>query len=357
MAVNANDGDMSPEQFDRVHHTSQSGIEVVRNFHCEPYHTYPVALKNLHGWVEKDGDQWKRTYPARDTYVKNCFCTESVVTFADRNAMASSPSLSDEADAEDNIRKLEETQERPEPGTGGALIRASYRPLITAWQPSGLDLAGDRDEIPTEVFDYLDPTFRPAVVQVPWPGGLFAKVKFPLRTATVAVPDELSQPMGVSVTDVSIRRILVPLDDETLLPTAQAANSVNGEEWPHGANEAKNGLPTFQPRTLKFVGTDLVNRIDSEGQRWVELIHNFKWIQHISSRLFDGDGNQKTGWVTWNHVFMRPPQKEAGWYEIYLGTSFKIFGIEFGQLIPGLEATEGRLHNETNFDELFKLNR
>ena len=162
-------------QYGRSHHTSQSGIEIVRNFHVKPFAAYPRVMRALHGFVERDNGVWKRTPPARDSYVDNCYCAESIVKFAHPDAMASSPSLiSEEGEQNAIIDQLQNQIETPQSGTAGAVIEAHYRPLITAWKPSTPPAPGE--DQPTEIWDWMDPVFLPSQMQLPWPSGLHAAV-------------------------------------------------------------------------------------------------------------------------------------------------------------------------------------
>ncbi len=83
----------------RIQHTSNSGIEILREFHVEPYEDYIDVIHKLQGFVE-DG---KRTPPKRDPYVPVCYCTETRVDQWHEEQLTTSDDLTD--GAEDDIDK------------------------------------------------------------------------------------------------------------------------------------------------------------------------------------------------------------------------------------------------------------
>lgn len=348
------------QQHGRTHNSAWSGMEIVRKFHVPKWSDFLSVQRALHGRVKKVGERWVRTAPLRDTYIKNCYCNETQVDFAHPNAPKTMPSL---AIGGTTIKELLENQaETLQKGTAGAVITAHYRPLITAWQPKPSEGGDDKplsDEDAERIWDWMDPIFTPGVMQFPWPAGMHAAVDHP-RFKTRDIPVETAQPIGVSVSDLSIKRILcgeVPWG-----AIAQLGEVVNKESWPVDKSPAANGLGlTFPPETLKFINADVSNMIDAEGKRWFEITLNFKWIQRTSNRLFDKDGKNINGPVTWNHMFVRPNGFILGWYRIFLsGTkNVSVFGIPItvDWIFPGQDTSEGNMHRLGNFDNLFKLNQ
>ena len=340
-------------QIGRTHDASNSGIEIIRTFNVDEYKFFQSVQRELQGRVFKDGDEWKRVPPLRDPYVRNCYCNRVRIDFADPDATCSMPGL-DTGGATNIKDQLEKQEETLQSGAAGAIIKAHYRPLITAWVP---DVTGDEDpdaDEPTDVWDWMDPLFVPGFRQVPWPGGLYIKVKRPLGTVIETVPSDVSQPIGVSVTDFSIKRILV---GEVPWDTIQAsANAVNAKLWPAEGTPPANFLPQFKPRTLKFVGAESVPMVDAEGAQWFEITYQFKWLHTWTDRLFDKDGTQSTGWITWNHILHKPMLLTTGWRDVFLGSQFSIIAANLPIVIPGLFPFAGRLHNEVDFTPLFELN-
>lgn len=321
------------EQTGRTVGTSHTGIEIIRKFYVEPYDAHAEVIKSLRGYI-KDG---KRVAPCHDPYITNCFCTDARVEDIDPDAWCSANSI-DEG-------KLEAVLQKKKSPKAGATIVATYRPMITAWK-------NDDDD---ERFDWLDPLVQPGIRQVPWPQGLFAAVDSALFGDDItAVPKEVASPLGVTVSDITIRRILVPEIKWEVLQ--QCANCVNIVNFP---GPGYRGLPDCQPRTLRFDGANVENMIDTEGQRWYQLNYHFKWIDHWSNRLHDGKGKKTSGWVTWNHVFMRPwwfHGAGTGWYEVYQGEDKEVRGVTIPNFPKfGLQLTGGRLYNEANFADLFKV--
>jgi len=343
------------EQMNRTVHTSQSGIEIVRTFYVEPYDSHPAVLKELQGGVDvtrnADGKatSWERTAPARDTYIRNCYCTECVVNFADPDAMASSLGLQDDPALGTLLEKLEGQPEKTALGTAGAIITAHYRPLITAWKSS------DPDNPDDDVWDWIDPQFVPGSRQIAWPDGLYITNGIDVDS----VPDDAGEALRIPISDFSIKRMFVGSIPWGTID--RMAGTVNAVDFP-GPGGAAAGLPNFAPRTLKFMGADTPTMIDSEGERWYEITYRFRWISYYTDRLTDVLGVDSEGPVTWNHVFTNTsflgwPTGRTGWYEIYVGRQF----VKHGFVIPGfgigqLQLSAGRLHIESNFMELFRVN-
>ena len=346
---------MNLYRMDRVEHTSSSGIETVETWVCEPYEQAREVQRELTGSVSFAGKSWSRKYPARDPQNENCFCVETLVTSSHPDAMASSEELT----GDNTINKLEDVPVKLQKGTAGAVIRATYRPLITAWKASEDDDGNEVEGDGTERWDWIDPIIRPGVRQIPWPPGLLIGLDkliaiWPFDSGFAPVPDNVSNPLGVSVSDFSIRRMYVgEIPWDTI---AAASNSVNGTDWPGGGN-AKDGLPEFKARTLKFIGADVQNMMDVDGNRWYELQYNFEWVQHYTDRLFDKDGKQSQGWVTWNHIFYRPrwnSESTTGWYEVWKGEEKQDIPMRIlDNWLPGLAITGGRLFNDVDFSTLF----
>lgn len=334
-------------------------MDITREFYVEPFEVWPSVVELLMGKVEPDGNTFKRTRPARDTIVRNAFCNETIVTLADRDAMASSPSLG--SLSEETRKQIENVEESPE--SVGAKITAHYRPLITAWQPKA---TGDgivdvfAGEPPDDIWDWMDPTFNTSFRQIPWTPGL--NISFPGGIAGLpsskSVPQEVGVPIAIPITDFSIKRMLVGKPPWDLIQAV--AGCVNSVRFPDPASPAANGLPSFAPRTLRFDSPTIKNMMDSRGRRWYEITYNFKWIQGVGD-LIDALGNEDFGPVTWNHVFMSPTIFGFGfktaWFEVWRG---KFANIEFPGLgrqlvpqIPGFAIFDGLLYNEANFMPLF----
>jgi len=339
------------KQINRTVHTSDSGIEIVRTFYLDPYEDHPAVLKELQGSVTSEGEgkakTWTRHPPAQDPWIKTCYCNEARVMFPESDVFATATKLADQ-DALD-------TKETFPPGVAGCHIEAHYRPLISAFDAEH----EGADESKTEIWDWLDPTITPGVRQIPWPDGLFVGTQVPFfGRVPDSVPQEVGTPIEVPVSNVSIRRILVgqpPWDAMKL-----AANALNKDVWPTPNSPMSEGLPRFEPKTLRFGKVIVQNMIDSKGTRWYELTYNFDWIHHYSDDVFDTDGNGAPGWVTWNHVFMRPwwvAQTGVGWYEVFRGIALRPFNVRMPVDIPGLDGQlfGGSLHNAVDFDTLFKL--
>jgi len=347
---------------DRTVHTSASGMEIIRTFHVRPYDAHPAVLKSLQGSVDANN---VRTPPARDPYIPTCYCTEARVNFAHEDAAASVESIDNLVggvnDPDPTLVKLEgggrnqaKQKETTALGTAGAIVEAHYRPLISAWDPTDADAANKR-------FDWLDPTFTPGVRHIPWPQGLYVNAEmlplFPgagALTIPEEVPQEVGSPIGVPVSDVSIRRILVgkiPWD-----AIKEAEHAINKGIWPAAGSKVAGRLPTFEPGTLRFKPPNIRNMLDTEGNRWYEITLNFEWLQLYAPEVYKLDGTSAPGWVTWDHVFMQPEGIVAsaivGWYPVYRGKK-SMFRNILGKF-PQFPVWAGNLHNHVNFDSLFE---
>ncbi len=344
------------QQLSRTQHTSSSGIEITRDLYVKPYDEFQEVTRKLQGSVTKgpgENDKWVRTPPERDTYIKNCYCNESLVKFAHPDAMASSEKI-------ETLDRLHTVPEVLQTGAAGAIITAHYRPLITAWQQGDLkDTEFDEEQI----WDWLDPIFAPGVRFLPWPDGLFITDKRFGIARPHGVPESLATPFAVPIVDISIRRTLVgevPVDVISAL-----AGALNDRDFPD-AGPARNGLGLFKARTLKIEPPGVKNMLDADGKRWVELTIRMKWIPQEAAKRFDMEGNEQgAGPITWNHVFLHPSmadfQGPTGWYEVWRSEQInQLLGKVFDFFIPGgkelLRQASGRLYSEGNLMKLFELN-
>lgn len=361
------------EQLSRTEHTSTSGMDITRKFYYEPYEEYKDVTRVLQGTVKKgagEGALWKRTFPARDTFVKNAYCNEVLTNHAHPDSLAASQfSLSSdvglapgEVPAANLIDQLQDVPETLLDGAAGAVITAHYRPVITAWQPEDTGDPGappfDPDDPPTEIWDWLDPVFTPGVRFIPWVDGLFVTQNVGGVKIPRPVPDNVATPIGLPVVDLAIRRTLVgELPIETM---GQLAGAVNDRDWPDDG-PARNGLGKFRKRTLKYETTAVKNMLDADGTRYFELTHHFKWIPTFAAKVFDGQGNPVgPAFITWNHVFMHPSilkfQGPTGWYEVWRSEQPD---QRFAALLPIANAilrkSSGLLYDEGDMMELFDL--
>jgi len=342
------------QQLSRTEHTSSSGIEITRDFYCKPYDDYKVVTRKLQGTVAKnDEGKWERTPPERDSYIENCYCNENVVKFAHPDAMASSENI-------ETINHLHDTPENLATGAAGAIITAHYRPLVTAWVQGDLK---DNQFDDKQIWDWLDPVFKPGVRFLPWPDGLFITESTAGRKHARGVPESLATPFAVPVVDISIRRTLV--GEVPLKVIGGLSGAVNDQDFP-AAGAARNGLGMFKARTLKYEGTDVKNMFDADGYPWVELTNHFKWCPLEAAKRFDMKGiEQGPGPVTWNHVFLHPStcdfQGPTGWYEVWRAEQEdQIFGKLLDFVLPGsanlIRQASGKLFSEGNLMRLFELN-
>ncbi len=337
----------------RVHRSSSSGMTTQRKFDVDPFKDWLEVAHAAQGSVTGSPGNWTRTLPAKDPYVETNYCNEVRVDLEHPDLLCSSDKLG--PDGGTIKERLELTPESPTEGAAGAKLTATYRPLITS-NPDA--------ESPHHPFDWMNATFNPGFVQVPWPEGLFAAVKIDPGAflggagaagvidflAAVALPKDLALPISVPVIDFSIRRILV---GEPPWETINAlAGKVNAGAFPRPAND----LPTFPAQTLLFDDVDVINRLDAKGNRWYELVYNFRWIKLYDEFVVDKDGNGKPDWVTWNHALMRPwwlGAKRLGWYSVHRRENLSDvpFKVNIIQLSGGPLYTLG-----DDFMPLFDLN-
>ncbi len=324
-------------QTNRQVHTDNSGMEIIRSFHCMPYSAHPEVQKILQGTVNDDGT---RVPPAHDSYVENAYCTETRVDFADSDAMATAKDIGYNPGNPDILDALQDQKEELAKGVAGAIIHAHYRPLMTAWQADDADAENHR-------FDWLDVRIVPRLKTLAWPGGLYVTAEGLIDTQRVDVPEEVANPIAISISDVSIRRTLVA--DPIWDTAATLVNGVNQEFFPNQAHKAADGVPRFQPATLKFVGRNVRYMLDSQGKRWYEITNNFEWIQAFDKIVVDSNGAEREGWVTWQHILIHPRiGSKIGWYEV------RKEGVGVGNIQWfGQQVNAGPFHNEVNFLPLF----
>lgn len=361
------------EQLSRTNHTSTSGIEIVKRFYVEPYEAFTAVTLCLQGFTAHG----LRSLPCRDSYLHNCYCAETRTDFAHEDAMAS-----DESKAWSGVGSFKqilegrhpaepgEAGELPVPerwqpetterGTAGAIVEAHYRPLTTCWRPKEPEDPNDEGPSDNErKFDWLDLRIRPGVRQIPWPRGLYIQAKQFIVDRDVNIPDDVANPIGVPVDDISIRRSLIETPPWKAIETC--ANSVNRKHFPISDRDREGKVigtierfPWSYARTLKFVGADTSERFDALGRVSFDLTYHFKRIVQWSDRLFDIHGNKTKGWVTWNHVFMRPRFAPVGWYEVFLAEDKKVLDVVIPDMWPGTQLHAGRLFNEADFNSLFE---
>lgn len=339
------------QQYDRKVHTASSGIEIQRKFYFEPYSAFPDVLEALQGKVVADDNGvWKRTLPAKDSYLKNCFCNEVRVGFADSDAMASAIDLRGAADPPPRrysqvLDLLQTEQESTVTGAAGGVVTASYRPLITAL------IDPDHEN----AFDWMDPQFNVTLREVPWPDGLFIATGGAIVTNR-PVPKELGSPIYVPVVEFTIRRLLV--GEPPWGGIAAAAGKINRDDFPVKNLDPPTNLPTMTRGTLRFEGADVTRRFSANGETWHELTYTFSWLKYADNPVFNEKGEKLGGLqpVTWNHVLMRPSffgfgVNEMGWYFVGKQAAVELFDMPN----PFFRASAGSLYTYGNFSHLFVL--
>ncbi len=216
------------ESTGRTTHQSHSGMEIIREFNVEPYVEHPRVLRALLGSITPQGT---RIPPARDPYLPICYCAEARAELWHEDQLTTSKTLGKVED--DIVKILEGQKEAPDDGTAGAKIIATYRPLISAVTDPDSD----------KRWDWLDPRIVPAQSTVPWPGGLLVRAEGLVDTQLVKIPDDAATPIPITISDVSIRRILVAKPDWTTM--AGMFNKINKETFPPPDHAAEGGLPKF----------------------------------------------------------------------------------------------------------------
>ena len=331
-----------PTRFERQSrrvHTSNSGIEIVREFYCEPYESHVTVLQALQGSVDNNGD---RVLPAHDPFITTCYCTEAVAEYGDPRVVSNLPRLEAAGDLAAQLAKKDDLPA----GVVGAKITAHYRPLITAYKSK------DAEKPDPKIFDYIDPTFTPGTEQLPWPNGVFCNVNIGPLQHSISLTG-YSHPYAVPVTEFTIRRLLVkevPWD-----AINERLHKVNDAIWPLPGSPIEDGLPSFAAQTLMLDAADVQNRVDAEGNRLYEITYRFKWIT-LDDTLAQLGGGTKEGPVTHNHAFTGPVGQPLAWYKAYraMKSSATIRGVSLFATIPGGAKSAGPLHPLAKFDELFQ---
>ncbi len=330
-------------QLDRVVHTTSTGIDITRDFYVEPYSAHQEVIFRLQGSVVGGA----RRRPARDPYIRNCFCNETLTRYADPRVNASAEELSKDA-GRGTMEQLE-AREEPAEGLAGVVIRAHYRPLLTAWTSKK---PADPDD---EAWDWIDPIVTPGVRMLPWTGGLYIQT----QAGTRSVPPETANPISIPVDDITIRRLFLSEVPWNAIDALKGA--VNNSHFPPANHAAVGGFPNCQPRTLKFEGAEKRNMLDTAGNRWYELTLRFKHLGHASGVVYNTGGHEaNNAAVTWNHVFTSPTalkiiKGKTGWYEVWRGLELNLgFAGLVNFQVFGVALAGGNLYNEGDFLELFK---
>ncbi len=331
------------QQLDRVVHTTSTGIEVTRQFYVEPYHEHRGLIFRLQGSVIGGG----RRPPAHDPYIRNCYCNETLTTYAAKEVLASSDALSKNVGVD--VNEQLKVREEPDEGLAGALVTAHYRPLLTAWTSS------DPFKPDTDEWDWIDPIVKPGVRMLPWTGGLYVQTE----AGTRSVPPETANPITVPVDDITIRRLFLSKVPWQAIDGLKGA--VNTERFPPANHAAFGGFADCESRTLKFEGADVHNMLDTAGNRWFELTYHFKHLGHASGIVYAFDGTERPdAAVTWNHVFTSPTalkviKGKTGWYEVWRGLEENLGFLGLVKIQRfGLALFGGKLYNEGDFLDLFK---
>jgi len=341
------------QSLDRTVHCGNSGIDIERKFYIEPYSSHTTFLKELMGWAEVKDLATVRHPPARDPWIPNCYCSDARAVFYDPRVMTSGGNLAGTKKNPNNtIRKKVQIKEKPADGTAGALVIAHYRPLITALAGSWED-EGQQENTKHPEFDWMDYESLPGVRQMPWPEGLYIMHK----GNACHVPDTIGFPFTVPITTITIRRMFVAEIPWEVIDGA--AGCVNHLEWPANDAGVNGRIPVSPPRTCKFENARVINMMDTEGNRWHEIVYTFTRINLYSKSLMAANGDDNPGPVTWNHLFTRPSlwgwHGATAWYECFKGKARPIWDGPFGIDQPGAAVFDGRLHQECDFAELFKL--
>ncbi len=337
------------ESTSRIVHQSHTGMEIIREFNVEPYAHHIAVLKHLQGFI-KDGE---RVPPAQDPWIDVCYCTEARAEQWHEDQLVTSESLDvisrETKDGKQKVERLpafdadriknllQMNRENPKVGTAGAKVTAIYRPLISAVT----------DNESPKRWDWLDPKIVPGQSTVPWPGGLIVKAEGLADIQLVKIPDDAATPIPMTISDVSIRRILVAEPHWTEM--AAMFNKLNKDTFPPQDHEAAGGLPEFERATLKYVGPTIEYNLDSEGGRWYTITQHFQWLQIFDPVIVDVHAQKAPGWVTWNHQLMHPRVgSPIGWYPVQKeGTA--LANIQF----IGINYSVGFIHDLADFMPLF----
>ncbi len=380
-------------------HTHYDGREIQRIFYLRPASMAPAVIAAMQGSVVSgqgiEGATVHRLFPARDPYYDECYCSEVKMTYVDPRANSSSDSLelnhpvlfTPDPEFRHGIfmQKLNDIKDTP---AGGCFLTASYRPLITGWEP-GQSLANEFVSNIDQRFDWVNPHFTPTVRTVPWPDGFrIATGEGLIKSWTATVPDEVAEPVNIPVIEFTVKRLFVATPEFDLLNAL--LNTVNKEAWPNQAGASasmgtyKESIPQFPAGTLRFDNYEIIEHASPvpAGPVWYEIVYHFSWLSLKAKPVFDDQGelsgDNGLADVTWNHVLMRPliPTVETtdagkikvdralGWYYVVkvkrpewlidFALSISV-GLLTGRLLQ-IRLTVGPLYTLADFDPLFKLN-
>jgi len=354
-------------------HTHYDGREIQRTFYLKPANMAPAVVGAMQGSVAvTEEGVVHRLFPARDPDYPECYCNEVKVNDVDPRAIAHSDSLQLSFPVLDDLeppnrheRFMVNLNRIPDSPAGGCFLTASYRPLITGWQPTDEFLLSSSTD---QRFDWITPHFTPTVRTVPWPDGLQIGTSQTDPTLfTPTVPDEVAQPLNIPVIEFTVKRLLVDKPRFDLLN--RLLNHVNlglwPTPWPKTSFGRYEGIPQFPSGTLRFDSYEVIEHASPfpASPVWYELVYHFSWICIKTSPVYNEHGalSGANGYdnVTWNHVFMRPmiphisiinklvPGK-LGWYFV-----MKAKRVDW---TIGATQVRGPLYHSSDFDPLFMLN-
>ena len=347
-------------------HSHYDGREIRRIFHLEPYSKAPDVVEGMLGSVTREGDtaNWTRHFPVQDPQYADCYCNEVRTDLIDPRACSVSGTLGLDSLKVSGAPQaaytmfMQQVNSVPDDPAGGCFLTASYRPLISAYQPGYS--AHEQDG---RIFDWINPDFTPAVRTSPWPDGLLIAVKDPnnVPIATPGVPDEVAQPVNIPVIEFSVKRLLVGEVPYSRLNSL--LNTVNQASWP--VDGSRLALPTFAKGTLRFDNYKIIKHYSraSTNGFWYELVYYFLWLSLKDKPVYgeDGELSGENGFhdVTWNHCLMRPRLQlpafpdilalDLGWYFVVKTKKANWAKSEYVSQI-------GPLYSFADFDPLFRLN-
>lgn len=335
------------QQMDYSKRSVQDGGDIVRKFYVQPFSAAKSLEIALRGTFVPDGGggKLKRVKPHADPLYPNYYCVETEIKPLDADAACGAPTTGFQPQVGggnvvtdlNNLRKVldvipatfdyDVTLENDSGdirkathnygnapyqslGTSGAIVTATYRPLIFAW-----GLSTDQDP-----FDYVDPTWTPLSKSeaigkdLNFICGDFSGYGNYGGVANAAVVPE-------PCATFSVRRLMVPF-----VPVNQICGLMNKLN----STVLRIGDYWFPIGTARMDSPEITPQFTVDGQRYYDITINWSCRYMYTSLNVKATGVGfafKDGWATWNHFYGQPTTLGQGVINNFLGQKFAMYNV------------------------------
>ena len=333
-------------------HISDGGGEITRQFYVQPFSAFKSLLIALRGTFIPNtaiGGGMMRVYPHNDPVFPNYYCMETRVEPFDKTAVCATATTgftpqaaggsvitdltnaraalnviptSYDYDATLDMQPSEIAVGRPiytatasvppganpylSYGSNGALVTATYRPIMTT---QGLSAPFTNGGSPGN-FDFVDLQYQPQMRREDVGRNLQLLVGEFIDNSYTGqlmkcggIADNAS--VAESVAAISVKRLMVPYNPINTI--AYLANKINNLTISIGAYN-------FPIGTLKVMQPEVVQGILPDGQLYWDITLSFEHRVMYGSYYDPGTPTQmfKQGWISWNHYLAYPTLMAPG---------------------------------------------